>query len=321
MNRPYLEWARETLAAEAAAIAEVSAQLDGSFSRAAEAVLACTGRVIVTGMGKSGHIGRKIAATLASTGTPAYFVHPAEAAHGDLGMVADGDVVLALSNSGESDEILAIIPALKRKNTTLVCITSNPQSAMAKHADIHIRAAVSHEACPLNLAPTSSTTAMLALGDALAVALLKARAFTPDDFALSHPAGSLGRRLLLTVRDLMHTGDELPAVQEGTPLKTAVVQMSGKGLGMLAVTDGAGSLKGILTDGDLRRLFETHDHFSGLTVNDVMKRTPVTITPDKLASEAVKLMQQKKIGGLLVCENGKLKGALNMHDLLKARVV
>lgn len=321
MNRPYLEWARETLAAEAAAIAEVSAQLDGSFSRAAEAVLACMGRVIVTGMGKSGHIGRKIAATLASTGTPAYFVHPAEAAHGDLGMVADGDVVLALSNSGESDEILAIIPALKRKNTTLVCITSNPQSAMAKHADIHIRAAVSHEACPLNLAPTSSTTAVLALGDALAVALLKARAFTPDDFALSHPAGSLGRRLLLTVRDLMHTGDELPAVQEGTPLKTAVVQMSGKGLGMLAVTDGAGSLKGILTDGDLRRLFETHDHFSGLTVNDVMKRTPVTITPDKLASEAVKLMQQKKIGGLLVCENGKLKGALNMHDLLKARVV
>ena len=321
MNRPDLEWARETLAAEAAAIAEVSAQLDGSFSRAAEAVLACTGRVIVTGMGKSGHIGRKIAATLASTGTPAYFVHPAEAAHGDLGMVADGDVVLALSNSGESDEILAIIPALKRKNTTLVCITSNPQSAMAKHADIHIRAAVSHEACPLNLAPTSSTTAVLALGDALAVALLKARAFTPDDFALSHPAGSLGRRLLLTVRNLMHTGDELPAVQEGTPLKTAVVQMSGKGLGMLAVTDGAGSLKGILTDGDLRRLFETHDHFSGLTVNDVMKRTPVTITPDKLASEAVKLMQQKKIGGLLVCENGKLKGALNMHDLLKARVV
>ncbi len=321
MNRPYLEWARETLAAEAAAIAEVSAQLDGSFSRAAEAVLACTGRVIVTGMGKSGHIGRKIAATLASTGTPAYFVHPAEAAHGDLGMVADGDVVLALSNSGESDEILAIIPALKRKNTTLVCITSNPQSAMAKHADIHIRAAVSHEACPLNLAPTSSTTAVLALGDALAVALLKARAFTPDDFALSHPAGSLGRRLLLTVRDLMHTEDELPAVQEGTPLKTAVVQMSGKGLGMLAVTDGAGSLKGILTDGDLRRLFETHDHFSGLTVNDVMKRTPVTITPDKLASEAVKLMQQKKIGGLLVCENGKLEGALNMHDLLKARVV
>lgn len=321
MNRPYLEWARETLAAEAAAIAEVSAQLDGSFSRAAEAVLACTGRVIITGMGKSGHIGRKIAATLASTGTPAYFVHPAEAAHGDLGMVADGDVVLALSNSGESDEILAIIPALKRKNTTLVCITSNPQSAMAKHADIHIRAAVSHEACPLNLAPTSSTTAVLALGDALAVALLKARAFTPDDFALSHPAGSLGRRLLLTVRDLMHTGDELPAVQEGTPLKTAVVQMSGKGLGMLAVTDGAGSLKGILTDGDLRRLFETHDHFSGLTVNDVMKRTPVTITPDKLASEAVKLMQQKKIGGLLVCENGKLEGALNMHDLLKARVV
>ena len=321
MNRPYLEWARETLAAEAAAIAEVSAQLDGSFSRAAEAVLACTGRVIVTGMGKSGHIGRKIAATLASTGTPAYFVHPAEAAHGDLGTVADGAVVLALSNSGESDEILAIIPALKRKNTTLVCITSNPQSAMAKHADIHIRAAVSHEACPLNLAPTSSTTAVLALGDALAVALLKARAFTPDDFALSHPAGSLGRRLLLTVRDLMHTGDELPAVQEGTPLKTAVVQMSGKGLGMLAVTDGTGSLKGILTDGDLRRLLETHDHFSGLTVNDVMKRTPVTITPDKLASEAVKLMQQKKIGGLLVCENGKLEGALNMHDLLKARVV
>ena len=321
-NTPdYLAWAHDALATEAAAIAEVSASLGDTFVQAAQVMLRCTGRVIITGMGKSGHIGRKIAATLASTGTPAFFVHPAEAAHGDLGMIVDGDVVLALSNSGESDEILAIIPALKRRHITLVCITSNAQSSMAKHADIHIRAAVSHEACPLGLAPTSSTTAVLALGDALAVVLLKARHFTSDDFALSHPAGSLGRRLLLTVGDLMHSGSDLPAVPQGTPLRAAIVQMSEKGLGMIAVVDDSGSLKGIFTDGDLRRLFETHDSIGTLAIDDVMKPNPAVIAPDKLATEALKQMQQRHINGLLVCENGRLVGALNMHDLLKARVV
>lgn len=317
----FLEWAREAMQTEADAVREVARSLDGSFARAAQALLACRGRVVVMGMGKSGHIGGKIAATLASTGTPAFFVHPAEAAHGDLGMVCDGDAVLALSNSGESDEIIALLPALKRKNIVLTAITSHPQSTLARHADIHITAAVSREACPLGLAPTSSTTAVLALGDALAVALLNARSFTRGDFALSHPAGSLGRRLLLTVADVMHSGDALPAVAEGTPLKTAVVAMSEKSLGMLAVIDKQGSLKGIFTDGDLRRLLETRDSLAGLTVDEIMKPDPVTIAPDKLAAEAAKLMQQKRIGGLLVSEQGRLVGALNMHDLLRERVV
>ena len=317
----FLEWAREAMQTEADAVREVARSLDGSFARAAQALLACRGRVVVMGMGKSGHIGGKIAATLASTGTPAFFVHPAEAAHGDLGMVCDGDAVLALSNSGESDEIIALLPALKRKNIVLAAITSHPQSTLARHADIHITAAVSREACPLGLAPTSSTTAVLALGDALAVSLLNARSFTRGDFALSHPAGSLGRRLLLTVADVMHSGDALPAVAEGTPLKTAVVAMSEKSLGMLAVIDKQGSLKGIFTDGDLRRLLETRDTLAGLTVDEIMKPDPVTIAPDKLAAEAAKLMQQKRIGGLLVSEQGRLVGALNMHDLLRERVV
>lgn len=317
----FLEWAREAMQTEADAVREVARSLDNSFARAAQALLACRGRVVVMGMGKSGHIGGKIAATLASTGTPAFFVHPAEAAHGDLGMVCDGDAVLALSNSGESDEIIALLPALKRKNIVLAAITSHPQSTLARHADIHITAAVSREACPLGLAPTSSTTAVLALGDALAVALLNARSFTRGDFALSHPAGSLGRRLLLTVADVMHSGNALPAVAEGTPLKTAVVAMSEKSLGMLAVIDQEGSLKGIFTDGDLRRLLETRDSLAGLTVDEIMKPNPVTIAPDKLAAEAAKLMQQKRIGGLLVSEQGRLVGALNMHDLLRERVV
>ncbi|UOP07810.2 KpsF/GutQ family sugar-phosphate isomerase [Alysiella crassa] len=322
MKNQYLSWANTALHTEAEAIKEIAEHLDDNFTQAIDIILNSTGRVIVMGMGKSGHIGRKIAATLASTGTPAFFVHPAEAAHGDLGMIVDGDVVLALSNSGESDEILAIMPALKRRAITLICITSKPLSNMAKHADIHIQAAVSHEACPLGLAPTSSTTAVLALGDALAIVLLQARRFTPNDFAMSHPAGSLGRRLLLTVGDIMHTNNDLPAVAEHTPLKHALITMSEKGLGMLAVVDEvSGSLKGILTDGDIRRLFQTHDYFAHLTVNDVMKPHPTTISPDKLASEAVKLMHEKRISGLLVCENNTLVGALNMHDLLKARVV
>ena len=245
-NTLYLDWARDVLDTEAEGLREIAAALNHDFVRAAEALLHCKGRVVITGMGKSGHIGRKMAATMASTGTPAFFVHPAEAAHGDLGMIVDHDVVVAISNSGESDEIAAIIPALKRKNITLICITAHPASTMARHADIHITAAVSKEACPLGLAPTSSTTAVMALGDALAVVLLRARAFTPDDFALSHPAGSLGKRLLLRVADIMHKDEALPAVLLGTPLKEAIVRMSEKGLGMLAVIDAEGRLKGVL---------------------------------------------------------------------------
>ena len=321
MSQLYLDWASVAMTTESAAINEVAASLGKDFVAAVEAILRCSGRIIVMGMGKSGHIGHKIAATFASTGTPAFFVHPAEAAHGDLGMIVDNDVVLALSNSGESDEILAIIPALKRKNTTLICITSNPLSSMAKHADIHIQAAVSQEACPLGLAPTSSTTAVLALGDALAVLLLKARQFTPEDFALSHPAGSLGRHLLLTVNDVMHSGEQLPVVLQGTTLRHTIITMSEKGLGFVAITDVSGSLKGIFTDGDLRRLFEKQDSIGSLIVDEVMKTSPVVIAPNKLASEALKLMQEKRINGLLVCQDGQLLGALNMYDLLKARVV
>lgn len=318
----YLDWARDVLRIEAESLHEISSELDHHFAQAAETILHCQGRVVIMGMGKSGHIGRKMAATMASTGTPAFFVHPAEAAHGDLGMIVDGDVVLAISNSGESDEITAIIPVLKRKNITLICITAKPRSTMARHADIHITASVSHEACPLGLAPTSSTTAVMALGDALAVVLLKAREFTPDDFALSHPAGSLGKRLLLRVSDIMHSGESLPAVTDGTLLKDAIVRMSEKGLGMLAVTDEEGRLKGVFTDGDLRRLFQQRDNFAGLTVNDIMHANPKTIAADKLATEALKHMQQNHINGLLVVkENDVLVGALNMHDLLKARIV
>ena len=321
-SEQYLNWARDVLETEAKGLHEVAASLDEDFVRAADAVLACTGRIVVMGIGKSGHISRKVAATLASTGTAAFFVHPAEAAHGDLGMIVDGDLVIAISNSGESDEIAAIIPALKRKNITLVCMTSRPGSTMGRHADIHVTVAVSQEACPHGLAPTSSTTAALALGDAFAVVLLRARAFTRDDFALSHPAGSLGKRLLLRVADLMHTGDELPAMKLGTPLKEAVVCMSEKGLGLMAVVDEKKQLMGVFTDGDFRRLFEKRDSFSGLRVDDIMHLQPKTIHEEKLATEALKKMQENQINGLLVVnEHNILVGALNMHDLLVARII
>ncbi|MBW3894035.1 KpsF/GutQ family sugar-phosphate isomerase [Neisseria meningitidis] len=321
-NTLYLDWARDVLNTEAEGLHEIAAALDDNFVRAAEALLHCKGRVVIAGMGKSGHIGRKMAATMASTGTPAFFVHPAEAAHGDLGMIVDNDVVVAISNSGESDEIAAIIPALKRKNITFVCITARPDSTMARHADIHITASVSKEACPLGLAPTTSTTAVMALGDALAVVLLRARAFTPDDFALSHPAGSLGKRLLLRVADIMHKGGGLPAVRLGTPLKEAIVSMSEKGLGMLAVTDGQCRLKGVFADGDLRRLFQECDNFTGLSIDEVMHTHPKTISAERLATEALKVMQANHVNGLLVTDaDGVLIGALNMHDLLAARIV
>lgn len=321
-NLPYLAWAKDVFAIESRAIAEVAARLDDAFNRAVTAILHSRGRVVVTGMGKSGHIGRKIAASLASTGTPAFFIHPAEAAHGDLGMIVDGDVVIALSNSGESDEILAIIPAIKRKNVSLICVTGKPQSSMARHADIHLLAAVSQEACPFGLAPTSSTTAVLALGDALTVVLLRARAFTADDFALSHPAGSLGKRLLLTVADLMHSGDALPRVSETTLLRDAIVIMSEKGLGMLVMVDDNGCLSGVFTDGDLRRLFQQCTQISGLLMRDIMHPRPHTIAAEQLAMAALKKMEAHKVNGLVVVDSAQRPlGALNMHDLLRARIV
>ncbi len=321
-QHPYLMQARQVLQLEQDGIAQVANQLDQAFVAAVERILAARGRVVVTGMGKSGHIARKLAATLASTGTPAFFVHPAEAAHGDLGMIVADDVVLALSNSGESEEVLAILPALKRKGMSLIGISGRPNSTLARQADIHLNAAVAQEACPHGLAPTTSTTAALALGDALAVVLLQARQFSPNDFALSHPAGSLGKRLLVRVADLMHHGADLPVVAQDTDLREAIVTMSEKGLGLTAVTDDAGQLCGVFTDGDLRRLFQTRNDFIGLDMQQVMGRAPKTIGADKLASEALHRMQTERVNALLVVdEHLHLVGALNMHDLLKAGIV
>jgi arabinose-5-phosphate isomerase len=285
-------------------------------------ILGCSGRVVVSGMGKSGHIGGKIAATLASTGTPAFFMHPGEASHGDLGMIAPNDVVLALSNSGESNEIVSIVPLIKRRGAKLIAMTGNPHSTMAHEADVHLDASVDKEACPLNLAPTASTTAALALGDALAVALLDARGFSADDFARTHPGGSLGRRLLIHVRDVMHTGDALPSIDREASLKTALLEMTQKGLGMTAVVDATGKVAGVFTDGDLRRALEHALDLQQARVIDLMTLNPKTIRADELAVAAVEKMDTLKINGLLVIDaDNKLVGALNMHDLLKAGVV
>lgn len=317
-----LALAREVLHIEADALRSMAARLEYSFLAAVDLILACHGRVVVTGIGKSGHIGNKIAATLASTGTPSFFMHPAEAAHGDLGMVTTHDLILALSNSGESDEIIALLPALKRKGIPIIAMTGRPQSTLARQADVHLDAAVEKEACILGLAPTTSTTAALALGDALAVTLLEARQFKPEDFALSHPGGSLGRRLLVHISDLMHSGDALPVVTLGTSLKDALLEMTRKGLGMTAVLAADGSLAGIFTDGDLRRTLDRTLDLAGLTIDDVMHPQPRTIAANLLATEAAKEMELRKINGLLVVdEHGRLIGALNMHDLLKAGVV
>lgn len=322
MTIDYISQARSVISTEQAALQQISEQLDTGFNAAVEAILACQGRVIVTGMGKSGHIARKIAATLASTGTPAFFVHPAEAAHGDLGMMLGQDVVLALSHSGESEEVVNLLPALKRKGVTLIAMSGRRGSSLAQAADIFLNAAVGKEACPLGLAPTSSTTAALVLGDALAVVLLQARHFTPDDFALSHPAGSLGKKLLVRVGDLMHAGDELPVVHDGADLKAAILEMSAKGLGMTAVVDANQKVIGILTDGDLRRILQHVDHINGVAVAGVMGTAPKTIVANKLASEALHVMQTKRVSGLLVVnEQMQLIGAIHMHDLLKAGIV
>ncbi|AXK71395.1 KpsF/GutQ family sugar-phosphate isomerase [Lysobacter sp. TY2-98] len=314
---------RRVFAVEAEALAAVSARLDGGFAEACRLVLQARGRVVCIGMGKSGHIARKIAATLASTGTPAFFVHPGEAAHGDLGMITDADVVLALSYSGESDEILTLMPVLKRQGNLVIAMTGRPASTMAREADVHLDVSVPAEACPLHLAPTSSTTASLAMGDALAVALLEARGFTADDFARSHPAGALGRRLLLHIADVMHAGDDLPVVRPSASVSEALVEMSRKRLGLTAVADETGRLLGVFTDGDLRRtLDDTQLDLRSATIEQVMTRQPRTIGADVLAVEAAHVMEQHKINGLLVVDGeGRVVGALNIHDLLRARVV
>lgn len=317
-----LELAREVLQIEARAVEALAQRLDASFNRAVELILQCRGRVVVSGMGKSGHIGNKIAATLASTGTPAFFMHPGEASHGDLGMITRDDVVIALSNSGESDELLAILPLLKRMGAKLISITGNPNSSLGREADVHLDAHVDQEACPLGLAPTASTTAALALGDALAVTLLDLRGFSAEDYARSHPGGQLGRRLLLHVSDIMRRGDDIPIVRQEAALSQGLLEMSRKGLGMTAIVDDSGKAVGIFTDGDLRRAFEKGIDVAGTIMQQVMHANPLTILPSQLAVDAVECMEKKKVTSLLVVDQqGELVGALNMHDLLMAKVV
>ncbi|GAB2522961.1 KpsF/GutQ family sugar-phosphate isomerase [Lysobacter humi (ex Lee et al. 2017)] len=319
----FLASGRRVFAVEGEALAAVAARLDEPFRAACRLMLAARGRVVCIGMGKSGHIARKIAATLASTGTPAFFVHPGEAAHGDLGMITDADVVLALSYSGESDEILTLMPVLRRQGNPVITMTGRPASTMAREADVHLDVSVPAEACPLHLAPTSSTTASLAMGDALAVALLEARGFTADDFARSHPAGALGRRLLLHIADVMHSGEDLPCVGPDASVSEALVEMSRKRLGLTAVVDDNGRLLGVFTDGDLRRtLDDAQLDLRATPIRDVMKRDPRTIGADVLAVEAAHVMETHKINGLLVIDaDRRVVGALNIHDLLRARVV
>lgn len=313
---------QRVFAIEQGALAAVAARLGEPFAAACRHILASSGRVVTIGMGKSGHVARKIAATLASTGTPAFFVHPGEAGHGDLGMITEGDVVLALSYSGESDEILMLLPVLKRQGNILIAMTGREQSSLAKAAEVHLDVSVPEEACPLHLAPTSSTTASIAMGDALAVALLEARGFTADDFARSHPAGSLGRRLLLHITDVMHSGDELPRVDVNTSLSEALMEMSRKRLGMTCVVDAAGRLTGLFTDGDLRRALDTDIDVRSARIAEVMTPNPRTISADRLAVEAARLMETHKINGLIVVDaDHHPVGALNIHDLLRARVV
>ena len=317
-----LQMAARTIEIEARALAALAARQGEGFVEAVRAMLRCRGRVVVTGMGKSGHVGRKIAATLASTGTPAFFVHPAEASHGDLGMVKGGDIVLAISNSGESDELAAILPAIRRLGAKVVAMTGQPGSTLGRHADIVISSAVDQEACPLNLAPTASTTAQMALGDALAVALLDARGFREEDFARSHPGGSLGRKLLMHVRDLMRSGDALPVVAPGDSFTVLLRQMTGKGLGFAAVVDEAGRAIGIFTDGDLRRLIERGADLRDLTAGDVMHPRPRLVRDDALAVEAADVMEKHRITSVLVVDaDDRLVGALNSNDLMRAKVI
>jgi len=318
---PALELAREVLAIESQAVAALANRLDDTFMQAVERLLACRGRVVVCGVGKSGHIGRKIAATLASTGTPALFLHAAEAAHGDLGMITPADVLLALSYSGETAELLTIVPLVKLEGTPMIAVTGNAESPLARHADVHLNVHVDKEACPLNLAPTSSTTAMLALGDALAIACMEARGFGPTDFARSHPGGALGRRLLTRVADIMRTGEGVPSVALNASVLDAVTEIGRKRLGMTAVLDADGRLAGIFTEGDLRRLIERVGDVRTLRVADVMTRNPLTVPSAMLAAEAARILDASLRNQLLVIDGGRLIGALHMHDLTAAKVL
>jgi len=321
-KRAYNELGLAVLKAEADAVLGLTERMDQGFHDACELILNCRGRIVVTGMGKSGHIANKIAATLASTGTPAFFMHPGEASHGDLGMITADDTVIALSNSGETSEITLLLPLLKRLGIPLLALTGNTTSTIAKSADFHLDVSVAKEACPLGLAPTSSTTAALAMGDALAVAVLETRGFTEQDFALSHPGGHLGRRLLLRVSDIMHTGNAIPLVTTETTLKDTLLEMTAKGLGMAGVIDAAShKLVGIYTDGDLRRTFESMPDITTGQVQDFMTANCVTINVERIASEALKIMHDKKINALMVVDaEMNVQGALNMHDLLRAGV-
>ena len=313
---------RAVLELEAATLADLIKHVDSAFVAAARYMLTCQGRVVVLGMGKSGHVGGKIAATLASTGTPAFFVHPGEASHGDIGMITAKDVVLALSNSGETEELIVLLPLIKRLGVPLVALTGNPVSTLASSSTVHIYVEVKQEACPLGLAPTSSTTAAAAMGDALAIALLQARGFTERDFAKAHPGGTLGRRVLLKIDDVIHTGADMPAVVPQTPLRAAIVEMTRTRLGTTAVVDEAGRVLGIFTDGDLRRVFERGDDLSAATIGDVMTPDCKTVRRDLLADEALHIMQENRINALLVVDDDNvLVGILNMHDLLRARVL
>ena len=313
--------AKAVIHTEIGALQDLPNRIDEQFVAACEAILACKGRVIVSGMGKSGHIGNKIAATLASTGTPAFFVHPGEASHGDLGMIADGDVIIVLSNSGSTGELLSITPVLNRLNVTLIAMTGNPDSALAQLAHHHIYTGVETEACPLGLAPTSSTTAALVMGDALAISLLEARGFTEEDFARSHPGGRLGKRLLVHVRDIMHTGTDIPRVTPQADMRLSILEMTRQGMGMTAVVDDNDKLLGIFTDGDLRRSFEDSQDLRHTLISDLMTRDSLTTTPDELAVTALNLMQDKAITALPVVQDEQIVGIIHMHDLLRAGIV
>jgi arabinose-5-phosphate isomerase len=317
-----IQSAQRTIRYEVEAVEGLLAHIDADFVRACEMLLASKGRVVVLGMGKSGHIGKKIAATLASTGTPAFFVHPAEASHGDMGMITSADIILALSNSGTSAEIITLLPLIKRLGIQLISFTGNADSALARAAEVNLDVSVAQEACPLNLAPTSSTTAALVMGDALAIALLEARGFTAEDFAFSHPGGALGRRLLLKVANVMHSGAELPKVQRGISLKLALVEMTSKGLGMTVVLENDGRLAGIFTDGDLRRTLDRDIDLRTALIDDVMTPHGKTARGEMLAAEALKIMEDHKISALVVTDaEDRPVGALNMHDLLRAGVI
>ncbi|MCV6609995.1 MAG: KpsF/GutQ family sugar-phosphate isomerase [Amphritea sp.] len=318
----FLASARRTIEMERDAVDTLLQHLNEDFSKACELALNCNGRVIVTGMGKSGHIGKKMAATLASTGTPSFFVHPGEASHGDLGMITRDDVVIALSNSGETGEVLSILPLIKRMNAPLISITGNPSSTLSRSADANLNVAIESEACPLDLAPTSSTTASLVIGDALAIALLEARGFSAEDFAFSHPGGSLGRRLLLKVSDIMHKGNDVPMVSDKTLLHDALMEVTRKRLGLTTVVNEAGILQGIFTDGDLRRSLDHEVDMKSTPISEVMTRDCTTVESDILAAEALQIMQDKKINALVALDAaGRPVGALNMHDMLKAGVI